>query len=564
MNEYFELNALIADDSPVMLSSIRRILFGMGFKDSNVVHVKDPKAVLYQAKKEAFDVVICDFNFMNRLNGRQIFEELNHYGLLKDTSVFMMVTGESSAKVVRAIIELMPDEYLLKPFNATYLNKKLSRAINRRKALGKLYGAHNNKEYEKGLTLCDELEFDHHKYYSLIQKFRGEFLRHLNRYREAKELYEGLLEDNDTEWANVGLVDSYIEMGDVIKAQSLINEYLEKVPSSVSMLNMSAKSDIYSSDIPSAVKKFEYLSEISPGNPDRELVIANLCFSQGDYNTAATRYMVYFDLSKDTYRNTVESRYNVIRTLLCYYNSLGNKEPATLGNTTSPGRKVKPEIYFEYHQISQSHQADVEYGDDGGTHISSFMSKELVEAHIHEIEGNIKHSILMLKHAFKVTKWDNFYELFHFAYLLSLFMYDKEFNAVISKTEFFINNKEIDPLVLNSMIAMISKLKEKHVKQKNYIKKTMGNYESMIQQGNVSLAIDELIKLTIKAPYFRDGNSLLIKNMVSAWPTNYTRGRTKKVLEACYERCKGLYTTEEMLEHGISTQYENALQGLER
>ncbi|NOH31414.1 hypothetical protein [Vibrio mediterranei] len=85
-----------------------------------------------------------------------------------------------------------------------------------------------------------------------------------------------------------------------------------------------------------------------------------------------------------------------------------------------------------------------------------------------------------------------------------------------------------------------------------------------MQQGNVSLAIDELIKLTIKAPYFRDGNSLLIKNMVSSWPTNYTRGRTKKVLEACYERCKGLYTTEEMLEHGISTQYENALQGLER
>lgn len=87
------------------------------------------------------------------MNGKQVFEELKHYKLIKQDAV--LVTGENSAYVVHSILKLKPDEYILKPFNIMTLQERLTNAISRKHALKALYQAELDGDAELGVKLCD-------------------------------------------------------------------------------------------------------------------------------------------------------------------------------------------------------------------------------------------------------------------------------------------------------------------------------------------------------------------------------------------------------------------------
>lgn len=72
--DFSNLTALVIDDAPIVITSIRIMLRQMGLKDANISHNKDPSAAVYQAKNKFFDIFICDYNFGKSLNGKQIFE----------------------------------------------------------------------------------------------------------------------------------------------------------------------------------------------------------------------------------------------------------------------------------------------------------------------------------------------------------------------------------------------------------------------------------------------------------------------------------------------------------
>ena len=105
------------------------------------------------------------------MNGKQLFEELTHLKLLNHDTVFILVTVENFATIVRAIIELKPDEYLLKPFNSITLRESISAAVKRKSLLQAIYQAELNNDAHAGLEACDELTPFHSEYFSLSKSF---------------------------------------------------------------------------------------------------------------------------------------------------------------------------------------------------------------------------------------------------------------------------------------------------------------------------------------------------------------------------------------------------------
>lgn len=79
---FSELSVLLIDDAQIVVTSLRTMLLKLGFNDSKVTSVKSPRAALFMASRQKFDIFICDYNFGKGLNGKQIFEELKHYNLL--------------------------------------------------------------------------------------------------------------------------------------------------------------------------------------------------------------------------------------------------------------------------------------------------------------------------------------------------------------------------------------------------------------------------------------------------------------------------------------------------
>ncbi|MFA0070843.1 response regulator, partial [Vibrio breoganii] len=108
----------------------------------------------------------CDYNFGNTINGKQLFEELKQSKRLKDDGIFILVTGENSALTIRPILELRPDNYLLKPFNRETLKQRITSSLTKKSVLQNIYKAERDNNYELGLEYCEELIAFHPEYFA--------------------------------------------------------------------------------------------------------------------------------------------------------------------------------------------------------------------------------------------------------------------------------------------------------------------------------------------------------------------------------------------------------------
>lgn len=313
---FAELKVLIIDDAPIVIASLRSMLLKLGFAEPNIVWSKSPRAAVFMAGRQRFDIFICDYNFGKGLNGKQVFEELKHYKLIKQDAVFVLVTGENSAYVVHSILELKPDEYILKPFNIMTLQERLTNAISRKHALKALYQAERDGDAELGLSLCDELEPFYSDYYFVIQKFRGEFLTQLRRFDHAREVYLETLEHKDFDWAKIGLANALKQTGRQVEATQVIQDLLVNAPNHVRARVEAASISLSNNSVPEAIHHLQIANQIVPGHIDREWVLANLCLSVGDTVSALERYRLYSEINKETHRNNQQMHLNFIRTLL--------------------------------------------------------------------------------------------------------------------------------------------------------------------------------------------------------------------------------------------------------
>ena len=77
-----QLNALIVDDSAIVLSTIRNMLIHIGFSERSISIAKSPRVAMTITSDTIFDVIICDYNFGDTINGKQLFEELKQYHVM--------------------------------------------------------------------------------------------------------------------------------------------------------------------------------------------------------------------------------------------------------------------------------------------------------------------------------------------------------------------------------------------------------------------------------------------------------------------------------------------------
>lgn len=554
-----QINVLVVDDSPVILSSIRRMLVKIGIQDNNIYHAKDPKAAIWHARKLSFDLIICDYNFHTKINGKQVFDELKHYHLIQSKASFIIITGESSSKIVRSIIELSPDEYILKPFNSNFFLNKVKISLERKSALYKIYECKDQRKYQDGLLACDEAEFSNSKYHVLIQKFRANFYSLLNMHKEAKELYQTIVVESDAEWANSGLADSLIELGDFSEAQKIIGKMLDKMPNSSKALSLNAKYDIYNGDIPNAIKQYSIVSELAPGNPERELIIANLCVSQGDFETAASRFMMYHDMNVGTYLESLEPRYNYIRCLLFIYDSKSTVDHLNQ-DIIKELQSIKSESVSEFQSVSMLRgKVDNELIIDDAENVeTTHIEKELFMCHLAIIEGRLSEAVVLLKHIYKNNLADCFYDFYHFIYLLNKLNFHTEFNSLVNRTTSDIKASSESPMVVKSQLELIKSIVKHNQEQVKYIDEKFKLAQELIGNKSESEALELLIEIKSINPYIREVNLSVITCLTTSWPTNFTGQKTKKLLKDCYNVCNQLYSDKERVNLNIYELYSLA------
>jgi len=112
---------LVADDSRVMRRIIIRALNDIGLND--VVEAGDGDEALTLFRAQEIALVLTDWNMPNR-NGLEVIQGIRATG---STIPIIMITTESEKARVFSAIEAGVSDYLIKPFDAETLRKKLER-----------------------------------------------------------------------------------------------------------------------------------------------------------------------------------------------------------------------------------------------------------------------------------------------------------------------------------------------------------------------------------------------------------------------------------------------------
>lgn len=119
------MNILIVDDYKTMLRIIRNLLKQLGFE--NVDEATDGGAALVKIRERQYGLVISDWN-MEPMTGIELLREVRSDEKVNQTP-FIMITAESKTENVVAAKQAGVNNYIVKPFNAETLKKKMSSVL---------------------------------------------------------------------------------------------------------------------------------------------------------------------------------------------------------------------------------------------------------------------------------------------------------------------------------------------------------------------------------------------------------------------------------------------------
>ena len=116
---------LVVDDYNTMIRIIRNLLRQLGFE--NIDDAPDGAAALDKMRRRRYGLVISDWN-MEPMTGYELLREIRKDPKLAGTP-FIMVTAESKTDNVIAAKKAGVSNYIVKPFNADTLKRKIEAVL---------------------------------------------------------------------------------------------------------------------------------------------------------------------------------------------------------------------------------------------------------------------------------------------------------------------------------------------------------------------------------------------------------------------------------------------------
>ncbi len=283
-HDYSRLSFLIIDDFPSFCSALRNMVMSYGAEHIDVVHHGDEAIRSLSFNK--YDVVLCDYNLGEGRNGNDILEEAKQQGLLKSATLFMMLTAESAAEMVRGALEYQPDDYLTKPFTKEVLLTRLERLLERNRIFRAIFLAIDKDKCEQAVTLCNDVMAYHPRYNNFTLKLKADLLMSMQRYEEARHIYNEILVVKQLPWAKLGLGKTFFHEEKWERALKTFQQLVQEDRGYVQAWDWLSKVQAKLGDSTAAQSSLQAAVKISPINVRRQVALGDLALSNGDVERA--------------------------------------------------------------------------------------------------------------------------------------------------------------------------------------------------------------------------------------------------------------------------------------
>ena len=284
-NDYSDKKFLIVDDFESFQKILKRMLHALNAE--NIETALNGAQAMHQCQEHQFDVVFCDFDLGKGLNGLQVLEELRRNDLLKSSSVFIMITAESSRDAVVGSMEYKPDAYLNKPITPGELESRLVKCLKQKNALKSIYKSMDRKDYAKAIELCDEEMATNTRNKNWCLKTKGSLLARLGQWQDSQDLYQDILDQRPLFWAQLGSAQALDALKETDRALESYKQCIKENPSCLEAYEGISKILMYKGDTTGAQNMLEQSAKISARSVPRQKLLSKVCKINNDFEGAA-------------------------------------------------------------------------------------------------------------------------------------------------------------------------------------------------------------------------------------------------------------------------------------
>ncbi|MEN3156752.1 response regulator [Alkalimonas sp. NCh-2] len=305
---------LIVEDCAPVRATIKSMLQTMGFE---AIHLaRNSTEALKKCYEIPFDFILCDFNLGDCKDGYQLFEALKQQELISPLCCFMIISAESQRKIVHGMIELQPDDYLLKPFSYPVLEERIVRMVKTKIALRKIYLAIAEQDYALAIAECDKALQAKPELNQTTYRLKGELLLQTKAYKKAENYYRTLKENKNYPWARLGYAiagfrqerweDSELELVDLTQFDE----------TKVEALDWLSRLLVKQSRFRQACDTLAEAALLSPKNITRQQTLSNLTSIIGDKEAAARIHSKLVAAARHSIHDTADNYLNHARALI--------------------------------------------------------------------------------------------------------------------------------------------------------------------------------------------------------------------------------------------------------
>jgi len=278
---------LLIDDMPEMRSSMRIQLADAGLEKCD--QARNVKEAVERLREHRYDLIVCDYNLGQGSDGQQLLELVRRKQLLPLSTAFLVVTGETGYEQVSTAAEYAPDDYLLKPFKAEVLATRLLRILDKKAALAPIHrhiGPGGDRD--KALAACDAMLAEGGRYTLDVLRIKGDLLGSAGRHDEALALYENVLQQRATPWAEVGKARVMAALGNEDEAKAHLQRALAAYPNYLAAYDSLAQL-VEKTDKAAAQEIVEQALRVAPST-QRQRRLGGLALENKDFARAESAF----------------------------------------------------------------------------------------------------------------------------------------------------------------------------------------------------------------------------------------------------------------------------------
>jgi DNA-binding response OmpR family regulator len=277
-----DIQILVVDEQPLTQNYLRYALETLGY--SSFHYAENSATALVMCRDKAFDLIICSFN-LNGKDGYQLYQELKARNLFRHSTGFIFISAETDPSLVHSVLELQPDEFMVKPYAIKDLKSRIDRTVQRKNLFRPLYSLMDQKKYEQAQALLDQwLQQGYQpKYNTMLLKIKGDLLQQAGRWTEGEQFYSSLIHNDNNHWVKLGLARCLIQRERYSEATSLLQPLLHKADLKLATLDLLADIHLRQQMYKKAQSELLQAADMAPRNLMRQQKLMHLSRLTHDY-----------------------------------------------------------------------------------------------------------------------------------------------------------------------------------------------------------------------------------------------------------------------------------------